>query len=221
MVFKEALQGRSEKQVGCRWAIPCRITSSAKTVGNSRGGLVDHPKETPSKRGVPVDISVELTAIFLPIITVVFWVVQRRTERRNRAIELYRHYETESMKNDRRDAWRYVRGGKGPVVPIGDLGDEMDPDRLDAYRACFGVLTFFLALRRLVDAGHADRRIVFELFEEPRSTWAEKFAPITDTIRQPGKVRLVDALQAIQTPFRPGWRFAGSGWRRLLTFRTD
>lgn len=150
------------------------------------------------------------TIFFLPAVTVVLWLIQRQYERRNRAMEMYRHYESETMKKDRKIAWRYLRGWAGPVVTIGELSQEEDPDRLDCYRACMGILTFFLALHRLVDAGHADRRIVYDLFEEPRTSWAAAFAgiphtslswPTSDGEPPASAVRLDEALQTIRRRF--------------------
>lgn len=143
-------------------------------------------------------LTVDLTAAVLVVLTVGFWRIQRRQERRDRAFDLYRQFESETMKRDRRDAWAYVRGWKGPVVPIGVLAMEDDQDRLDAYRACFGVLTFFAALRSLLEDGHVDRRIAIELFEDARSVWAERFAPLSEP--DGSSAYLGATLSAIQEP---------------------
>ena len=44
------------------------------------------------------------TIFFFPAVTVVLWLIQRQYERRNRAMEMYRHYESETMKKDRKIA---------------------------------------------------------------------------------------------------------------------
>lgn len=144
-------------------------------------------------------IAIDLTAILLPVVTVIFWIVQRRHERRNRSMELYRHYETDSMKRDRKEAWRLLREWEG-AVQLSASGES--PERLLVHKdELWSVLTFYLMLRRLVDAGHVDRRIISELFEDARSLWAEKLSStISASLREP---RMAHALEAIQISFGP------------------
>jgi hypothetical protein len=146
-------------------------------------------------------ISLDFTAVLLPALTVFIWRVQLRRDRRDRVLELYRHFETDTMKRDRQVAWRYLKGWTGSVVSIGELALERDPERLDAYRACFGVLTFFSTLRSLFDAGHVDRAIACGLFEDARLQWASGFAQLSerDGFKEDGGY-LKAALLSIQRP---------------------
>lgn len=121
-------------------------------------------------------VTVDLTALILPPITFSIWRIQVRRERRDRTIDIFRMYESETMKDDRHDAWQYLRGETGPIVPLNLLVDDPDPERLNAWGACYGVLTFFSTIHQLLATRHLDPRLVQELFEAPRRSWAETFA---------------------------------------------
>lgn len=121
-------------------------------------------------------VTVDLTALLLPPVTFTIWRIQVRRERRDRTVELFRAYESETMKNDRHDAWQYLSGETGPIVRLDRLMRDPDPKRLNAYGACYGVLTFFSTIHRLLATRHLDPRLVDELFESSRRSWAEGFS---------------------------------------------
>jgi hypothetical protein len=121
-------------------------------------------------------VTVDLTALLLPPVTFAIWRIQVRRERRDRTVEMFRAYESETMKHDRHDAWQYLCGATGPIVPLDRLMHDPDPERLNAYGASYGVLTFFSTIHRLLATRHLDPRLVDELFESSRRSWAEGFA---------------------------------------------
>lgn len=121
-------------------------------------------------------VTIDLTALLLPPVTFAIWRIQVRRERRDRTVEMFRAYESETMKHDRHDAWQYLAGETGPIVRLDRLMRDPDPERLNAYGACYGVLTFFSTIHRLLATRHLDPRLVDELFESSRRSWAEGFA---------------------------------------------
>lgn len=125
--------------------------------------------------GFSGSITIDLTALLLPPLTFTIWRVQTRRERRDRTIRVFQMYESQTMKHDRRDAWRYLTELTGPVVPLTDLMRDSDPERLNAYGSCIGVLKFFATVDRLLETKHLDRRLVGTLLESDRSSWAAAF----------------------------------------------
>ncbi len=164
-------------------------------------------------------VTVDLTSLLLPPITFAIWRIQVRRDRRDRTLDFYRMYESETMKGDRHDAWRYLQGGTGPIVPLIELMDDPDSTRLSAYGACYGILTFFSTIHSLLRTRHLDARLVNELFESSRASWADAFR--TSGI-DAASDNLIDApLKLIFKPFDETWRSARWRIRRWDTTQDD
>lgn len=160
-------------------------------------------------------VTIDLTALLLPPVTFVIWRIQVHRERRDRTVEMFRAYESETMKHDRHDAWKYLRGETGPVVPLDRLMLDPDPERLNAYGACYGVLTFFSTIHRLLATRHLDPRLVDELFESSRRSWSDGFTD-AGLVAEDDAVT-GDPLSLLSRPFeetvrRSRWWRARSRW---------
>ncbi len=164
-------------------------------------------------------VTVDLTSLLLPPITFAIWRIQVRRDRRDRTLDFYRMYESETMKGDRHDAWRYLQGGTGPIVPLVELMDDPDSARLNAYGACYGVLTFFATIHSLLRTRHLDARLVNELFESSRASWAEAFR--TSGIDAASDNFIGAPLNLIFKPFSETWRKARWRIRRSETKPDD
>lgn len=122
---------------------------------------------------------------------------------------MFRMYESEVMKQDRHDAWQYLRGETGPIVPLSELMNDPDPVRLNAYGACYGVLTFFATIHRLLRTRHLDIQLVENLFESSRASWADAFQIATNRTSEEGFIR--EPMSLVAQEFRANW--TRSAWR--------
>lgn len=176
---------------------------------NVTGVLTEAPASTTESVLRLADlITIDLTSLLLPPITFLVWRVQVRRERRDRTLDMFRMYESEVMKQDRHDAWRYLSGETGPVVPLDELMHDPDPVRLNAYGACYGVLTFFATIHRLLRTRHLDIELVDELFESSRASWADAFQTSGSCTSDAGFIR--EPMSLVAREFRATWR--RSGW---------
>jgi hypothetical protein len=181
------------------------------------GGLMEVPASTTESVLRLADlITIDLTSLLLPPITFLVWRVQVRRERRDRTLDMFRMYESEIMKQDRHDAWRYLSGETGPVVPLNELMNDPDPVRLNAYGACYGVLTFFATIHRLLRTRHLDIELVDELFESSRASWADALQTSGTCTSDDDFIR--GPMSLIVQEFRATWRRSG-WWARAA--RTD
>ena len=127
-----------------------------------------------------------LDVVVAPVIVVVAGAIiaplfarsQRRSERRDRTVQLWLHFDGTQMREDRRRCWDFLQGvddverrSRGPLshyVPS-EQGHVLE------FRACHAVLTFYHVVRTLLDAKQVDPDLVVSLFEQSRANFAKHF----------------------------------------------
>jgi hypothetical protein len=108
-------------------------------------------------------------------VALVLWRAQVRHERRDRAVELYRHYEDATMKAERRRAWLFLDEQGADCAPMSSHFAR-EHGEAAPFHACFSVASFFRLVYELAEKKQIDPGLTAKLFEQHRRDWRDQFA---------------------------------------------
>jgi hypothetical protein len=100
------------------------------------------------------------------------WTVQVRRERRDRTVELYLHYDSADMRQQRQRAWALLAREGARCGSLRSFYSDEDEGMMLTHYPLFSVVSFFNLLDQLIQRRQVDLELTEKLFEQYRREWA-------------------------------------------------
>lgn len=106
------------------------------------------------------------------------WNVQVRRERRDRTVDLYLHYDSSDMRQQRQRAWALLSREGEACGCLRSFYSADEEGMLHTHYPLFSVVSFFHLLDELIQQHQVDLELTAKLFEQYRREWASHMRSI-------------------------------------------